>query len=87
MKSMIMLLTLSFYNTATLAAQADDQNIYQQQLKHRHQNAISDVHPLPVPAFDEEPHYIKLIAPIENDPDLKTFKADLTIKGYIKMIT
>ena len=52
MKSMIMLLTLTFYNTATLAAQADDQNTYQQQLKHRHQNAISNVQPLPVPAFD-----------------------------------
>ena len=83
-----MLLTLSLYNTATLAAQADDQkNIYQQQLKHPHQNTISDAHPLPAPAFDEEPHYIKLIAPIENEPDLKTFEAGLTIRGYSKMIT
>jgi hypothetical protein len=87
MKSMIMLLTLTFYNTATLAAQADDQNTYQQQLKHRHQNAISNVQPLSVPAFDEEPHYIKLIAPIENERDLKTFRAGLTIRGYSKMIT
>jgi hypothetical protein len=87
MKSMIMLLTLSLYNTATLAVQADDKNIYQQQLKHPHQKAISDVHPLAVPAFDEQPHYIKLIAPIENEPDLKTFKAGLTIKGYLKMAT
>jgi hypothetical protein len=87
MKPMIMLLTLSFYSTATLAAQADDQNIYHQQLKHPHLNAISNAHPLPVPAFDEEPHYIKLIAPIENERDLKTFEAGLTTKGYSKMIT
>ena len=87
MKSMIMLLTLSFYSTATLAAQADDQNIYQQQLKQPHQNAIPNVQPLPVPAFDKEPHYIKLIAPIENERDLKTFQAGLMIKGYSKMIT
>jgi len=87
MKSMIMLLTLSLYNTATLAVQADDQNIYQQQLKHPHQNAISDAHSHAAPTFDEQPHYIKLIAPIENEPDLKTFKAGLTMKGYLKMNT
>jgi len=87
MKPMIMLLTLSFYSTATLAAQADDKNIYQQQLKDSHLNAISNTKPLPVPAFDEEPHYIKLIAPVENERDLKTFEAGLAISGYSKMIT
>ncbi len=86
MKSMIMLLTLSFYNTATLAEQADDQNIYHQQLNDIHLNAISNVHPLPGPTFDEEPHYIKLIAPIENERDLRTFKAGLSKTGYSKMI-
>jgi hypothetical protein len=87
MKSMIMLLTLSFYSTATLAAQADDQNIYHLQFKDSHLNAISNTKPFPAPAFDEEPHYIKLIAPVDNERDLKTFEAGLTINGYSKMIT
>jgi len=87
MKSMIMLLTLSFYNTATLAALADDQNknIYQQ-LEHTHLDDISNRQPLYDPALDEEPHYIKLIAPIENERDLTTFKAGLSKTGYLKMI-
>ena len=82
-----MLLTLTFYNTATLAAQADDQNIYRQQLKDSHLNTISNTRQLPATAFDEEPHYIKLIAPVVNERDLKTFEAGLTTNGYSKMIT
>jgi len=87
MKSMIMLLTLSFYNTATLAEQADDQNknIYQQ-LEHTHLDDSSNRQPLYGPALDEEPHYIKLIAPIENERDLRTFKAGLRKTVYSKMI-
>ena len=79
--------TLSFYNTATLAEQADDQNknIYQQ-LEHTHLDDISNRQPLPGPTLDEEPHYIKLIAPIENERDLRTFKAGLSKTGYSKMI-
>jgi len=86
MKSMIMLLTLSIYNTGILAKQADDQNIYPENGR-SHLNDISNARSKPAPVFEEEPHYLKLIVPVENEGLIRAIKADSDVQGYLKKMS
>ena len=86
MKSTIMLLALSIYNTVILAQQADDQNTY-------HENDRTYLYDIPnagshgAPEFDEQPRYLKLIAPVENERLIRAIKADFDIQGHLIKMT
>jgi hypothetical protein len=53
-------------------------------VQHTYPDAFDWMESLPDPAYNEQPRYIKLIQAIEEYPQIKTIKANLTIQEPVK---
>jgi len=66
-----------------LTEPSDDHGTFQEM--HRiYPDVFENTRSKPDPAYDDEPRYLKLIQPLKEHQQIKTIKANLTVRGIMK---
>lgn len=85
MKPLFILLTLFTLTGPVLAEPENGSGVFAEKYR-TYPNGFENVKPLPEPAFNEEPRFFKLLQIIDNDQQVITIKANLTVQEMMELI-